>query len=75
MQNDLSPIEKLVSGYLELLNNPLKVVGGMSYDEYCELLDDGSLEDLIETRKVFDEHSLTEHIKIIDIYIKNFEKN
>ena len=74
MENELNPIQQIITGYPELLKHPKNVVGKMSYDEYCEWLEEGSLEDLIEARKVFDKDDLQEHIKVMDIYIKKLQK-
>jgi len=73
-KNELEPIQELVSGYLDLLKHPIKIVGGMTYDEYCDWLELGSLEDLIETRKVFVKDNLTRYVDVIDIYIKKPQK-
>lgn len=72
-KNELDSMSQLIIGYLELLKNPKKVVGNMSYDEYCEWLEDGSLDDLLAARTVFEKENLTEHIKVIDIYIKKLQ--
>lgn len=73
-KNELELVEQLVSGYEDLLKHPIKIVGKMTYDEYCDWLELGSLEDLIETRKVFVKDNLTRHINVIDIYIKKLQK-
>ena len=75
MRNELEPIQELVSGYLDLLKNPIKIVGDMTYDEYSDWLELGTLDDLIATRKVFVKNKLTRHIDVLDIYIKKLQNN
>jgi hypothetical protein len=74
MKNELEPIQELVSGYLDLLKHPRKIVGKMTYDEYCDWLEPGSLEDLIAARKVFVKDNLTRYVDVIDTYIKKLQK-
>lgn len=46
--------EKMLhSNYEQLIDNPMNIVGDMSYDEYCDWLDLGTKEDLEATLEKF----------------------
>lgn len=44
---------KVLFSYEQLIDNPLNIVGDMSYDEYCDWLDLGTKEDLKATLEKF----------------------
>ena len=60
-------MEGLIDMYEELLSDPNEIVGDMTFDEYCEWVDLGTLEDWIACLKVFKEKGMHEaYIRILE---------
>lgn len=63
---------KVLFSYEQLIDNPLNIVGDMSYDEYCDWLDLGTKEDLKATLEKFvSEKMPQDYIEILKIKLNS----
>lgn len=51
--------------------HPAQIVRGMSYDDFIDWLEIGTIEDVKCAREVFAEHNMQQHVRIIDGWLEN----
>lgn len=65
-------MERLLEMYDEILSDPNLIVGDMSFDEYCEWVDLGNIDDWKACLEVFKAKDMNEaYIRILEHKINN----
>jgi len=63
-------IQELVDFYEKMIN-PRELTRGMSYDEFTEWVELGTIEEVESAISSFEKENMNEHVEIMKIYIKN----